>query len=171
MAPSPRDTESRMQEILSNPPCRRYVAGHAPHYIQVMRVAVPIDQVRAVVGEPHADGGVWITLTFADGRTESWWNHDVARAEAALSVEQPCEWRTTGVLLVGEISADRGLVFCLSATPNLIHGCPATGDEAGLEVGSGGFLIDVPNIATMTDRQVKALARRMARALELPERR
>lgn len=95
----------------------------------MLRVAEFISDVRALVGDAHPEGGVWITITFPDGHVESWWHHDRGHAAAVLGTEQPCEWRTTGLLLVGAREVGVGIPTpCLSRRANVIARCPSSND-------------------------------------------
>lgn len=169
MATTP-DAASRAESDLPTLHCGYYKPGHDPHFIQVIRVAKRICDVRAVIGDAHPEGGVWITLTFPDGHVESWWDHDRRRAEAALSVEQPCEWKTTDLLLVGPGGPGVGRpAFCLSETANLIAGCPSSNDPKAPESTRGGFLIGVPDgksLDEMTDEELHAFAEVVGEAMK-----
>ena len=172
MTKSPDPGRSRADD---NPPlihCGYYKPGHDPHFIQVIRVAEPICDVRAVIGDAHAEGGVWITLTFPDGHVESWWDHDRRRVESLLSTEQPCEWKTTDLLLVGPGGVGVGQpAFYLSKTANLIAGCPSSNDPKAPESARGGFLIGPPsgkNWADLTPEDVDAIAKQAYEAIAVP---
>ncbi len=170
---SPDSTQPRPEDKAPMIRCGYYVPGHEPHFIQVIRVAKPICDVRAVIGESHPEGGVWIRLTFPDGHVESWWDHDRDRVTKVLGAAQPCEWQTTGLLLVGERIVGVGMpAFCLSKTANVLAACTGVGETAGLEPGSGGFLIGPPNgkgWGDLTDDDVDALVG--PRATQRPHRR